>query len=45
MTELPEWLATMVGRLVIENEALRRALAETQAPTDEVNGPDAGDSA
>jgi hypothetical protein len=28
MNELPEWIATLIGRLVIENEALRRALAE-----------------
>jgi hypothetical protein len=30
-TPLPEWIATMVGRLVLENEALRQALAEMQA--------------
>jgi hypothetical protein len=30
--EVPEWIATMVGRLVLENEALRRALAEAEAP-------------
>jgi hypothetical protein len=29
-TPLPEWIATMVGRLVLENEALRQALAEMQ---------------
>lgn len=28
---LPEWIATLVGRLMLENEALRRALAEAQA--------------
>lgn len=28
MNEIPEWIATLVGRLVLENEALRRALAE-----------------
>lgn len=28
MNELPEWIATLVGRLMLENEALRRALAE-----------------
>lgn len=35
MTEVPEWIATLVGRLVMENEAMRRALAEappTSAP-------------
>lgn len=30
MTEIPEWMATLVGRLILENEALRRALAEVQ---------------
>jgi hypothetical protein len=28
MTELPEWVATLVGTLVLENHAMRRALAE-----------------
>jgi hypothetical protein len=31
-TQLPEWVATVVGRLVLENEMLRRAVAEV-APT------------
>lgn len=30
MTELPEWIATTVGRLYLENEAMRRALEEAQ---------------
>lgn len=30
-TVIPEWVATMVGRLTLENEALRLALAQ-QAP-------------
>lgn len=30
--DIPEWLATLVGRLVLENEALRRALAEATPP-------------
>lgn len=29
-TVVPEWLATLVGRLVIENEAMRLALAQLQ---------------
>jgi hypothetical protein len=28
--ELPEWIFTYVGRLSLENEMLRRALAEMQ---------------
>lgn len=28
--ELPEWIATLIGRLTLENEALRQALAEAQ---------------
>lgn len=28
--ELPEWLATFVGRLVLENEMLRQTLIEMQ---------------
>jgi hypothetical protein len=38
MTEIPEWVATMVGRLVLENEALRRVLAETQQAQAVPNG-------
>lgn len=30
--QLPEWIATLVGRLVLENEALRQALAAAQQP-------------
>ncbi len=30
-TPLPEWIATLVGRLVLENEAMRQALAAQQA--------------
>lgn len=33
MNELPEWIATLIGRLVLENEALRRALAEAGQTT------------
>jgi hypothetical protein len=33
MNELPEWIATLIGRLVLENEALRRALAEAAQAT------------
>lgn len=33
MNELPEWIATLIGRLVLENEALRRALAEAAQTT------------
>lgn len=29
---IPDWMCTLVGRLVLENEALRRVLAETQQP-------------
>jgi hypothetical protein len=28
---LPDWIPMMVGRLTLENEALRQALASTQA--------------
>lgn len=28
---LPEWIATLVGRLVLENEAMRQALAAQAA--------------
>jgi len=30
---IPEWVATIVGRLVLENEAMRQALAVQPAPT------------
>lgn len=29
-TSIPEWIATLVGRLVLENEAMRQALAAAQ---------------
>lgn len=38
MTEqpgLPEWIATLVGRLVLENEALRQALTAARQPEPE----------
>lgn len=40
-TALPEWIATLVGRLLLENEALRRALSEPQAspPESQVTSP------
>lgn len=39
MTEIPEWVAALVGRLMLENELLRRALAETlPAPDPAANG-------
>lgn len=34
MTQLPEWVATLVGRLVLENEAMRQALIELQKSKD-----------
>lgn len=30
-TTIPEWVATLVGRLALENEAMRLALAAQQA--------------
>lgn len=32
---LPEWVAALVGRLVLENEALRLTLAEARRPPSE----------
>lgn len=29
---IPEWVATLVGRLVLENEAMRQALAAQPPP-------------
>ena len=29
---IPEWICTMVGRLTLENEALRQALAAAAQP-------------
>jgi hypothetical protein len=29
-TLVPEWVATLIGRLMLENEAMRRMLAERQ---------------
>lgn len=34
---LPEWVAALVGRLVLENEALRLALSEARKPTEPIN--------
>ena len=31
--EIPEWIVTLVGRLSLENEALRRELAKHAEPT------------
>lgn len=41
MTEIPEWVCTLVGRLVLDNEALRREIAERDQPDDTppVGGP------
>lgn len=47
MTEIPEWIATLVGRLVLESESLRRALTESlpQGPDEEPEGePERGDN-
>lgn len=30
--QLPEWVATLIGRLTLENEAMRRMLAEAETP-------------
>lgn len=30
MAEVPEWVCTLVGRLVLDNEALRREAADQQ---------------
>lgn len=39
MTELPEWIATFIGRLTLENEMLRQALTEMQkAPPEPPKG-------
>jgi hypothetical protein len=38
MLEIPEWLATMVGRLVIENQAMMHALQERTEPPGEPGG-------
>ena len=35
VTEIPEWVATLVGSLVMENHAMRRALTEAQQPPTE----------
>jgi hypothetical protein len=43
MNEIPEWIATIIGRLVLENEALRRALAEVARLTPTETGADAPD--
>jgi hypothetical protein len=29
---IPEWVATLIGRLTLENEAMRRVLAEANKP-------------
>lgn len=38
MTELPEWVATLVGRLQLENELLRHQLAELAQRQVDTNG-------
>ena len=30
MTEIPEWVCTLVGRLVLDNEALRQEITERE---------------
>lgn len=35
MTEVPEWVCMLVGRLVLENEALRQELSQQQNGEDE----------
>jgi len=41
VNEIPEWIATLIGRLVLENEALRRALAEAARMAPAEPEPDA----
>jgi hypothetical protein len=38
MIEMPEWVATLVGRLTLENEMLRRVLAELEQQAPAQNG-------